>query len=311
MSSARRLYWLSLLLGGLGLGAVILALTAALAAVDLVPPSVAELVAACRRFLLPDLSVGAVLVLSLASLGLAVLLLAGRAVVRQVAFYRRLMRELPTLGTTEIAGSDVTLVDDQSPAAFCAGYLRPRIYLSLGARDALTHRELAAVIAHERHHLRRRDPLRTSVARTLAEALFFVPALGRVAERYTDLAELAADEAAVRERGAPTLASALLSFPTSTASTIGAGITPERADHLLGEQPRWELSVLLMVGSLIAIGALAGLALQVALLADTKLNLPTVLMQSCMLAMAAMPVLIAASALYYSRVFRSARRRLA
>ena len=311
VGSARRLYWLSLGLGALGLVATVLALVTALSAVSLVPPPVAALVALCQRFLLPDLSAGAVVVLALAGLGLAVLFLGACAVLRQLAAHRRFGRELRVGGEVEVAGSRVVLLEDPRPRAFCAGFLRPRIYLSTGARDALSGDELGAVIAHERHHLARRDPLRTSLARTLGEALFFVPILRRVAERYTDLAELAADEAAVRERGAPALASALLSFGGRGPSTVAVGITPERADHLLGERgPRWELPALALIGSLVAVGAVIALGLQLALTADETLNLATLVMQSCMLAMAALPVLVLASAVFYSKALRGVRTRL-
>lgn len=311
MGSARRLYWLSLGLGALGIIATALALVIALSAVSLVPPPVAALVALCQRFLLPNLSAVAVVVLALAALGLAVLFLGARAVLRQLAAHRRFSRGLCVGGEVEMAGSRVVLLEDPRPRAFCAGFLRPRIYLSTGARDALSSDALEAVIAHERHHLERRDPLRTSLARTLGEALFFVPILRRLAERYTDLAELAADEAAVRERGAPALAGALLRFGGTGPASVGVGITPERADHLLGERgPRWELPALALIGSLVAVGAVIALALQVVLVADATLNVPTLVMQSCMLAMAALPVLVLASAVFYSRALRGVRTRL-
>lgn len=307
MTSARRLYWVGL--GFAALAAALLALAAALSALSLAPPPVAELVAACRRFLLPDVGLGAVVILSLASLGIAVVFLGARAVIRQLAAYRRFRRTLRPLDGVIIAGTPVTLIDQPRPEAFCAGYLRPHVYLSTGARDALTPEELEAVILHERHHLQRRDPLRISAIRTLAEALFFVPVLRRLAVRYTDFAELAADDAAIRARSAPALASALLAFELRGTSNVGVGISAERADHLLGSPPRWQLPVLLVAGSVVGIGSVLALAVQVALPTEQTLNLPQVFMQSCMVAMAAMPVLIAASALYVSRPLRSARRR--
>ena len=52
------------------------------------------------------------------------------------------------------------------------------------------------------------------------------------------------------------------------------------------------------------------LALQVVLVADATLNVPTLVMQSCMLAMAALPVLVLASAVFYSRALRGVRTRV-
>jgi Zn-dependent protease with chaperone function len=68
--------------------------------------------------------------------------------------------------------------------------LRPRIYVSSGTTALLSGAQLDAVLAHEAHHARRRDPLRMLVARTLAESAFFVPVLHRSRERYAALADM-------------------------------------------------------------------------------------------------------------------------
>ena len=66
----------------------------------------------------------------------------------------------------EIAGLVyVNVVNDSSPEAFCAGFLRPRVYVSRGAVELLTPDELRAVLQHEHHHWRMRDPLRLASAR--------------------------------------------------------------------------------------------------------------------------------------------------
>lgn len=228
MASARRLYWVSLALGAFGLAAAALALVSALSPVSLVPPPLAALVALCQRFLLPDLSAGAVVVLALASLGLAVLFLGARAVLRQLAAERRFRRELRFCGEVEIAESPVVLLDDP----------RPR--------------------------------------------------------------ELAADEAAVRERGAPALAAALLCFGGSRPSSVAVGHQPRACRPPARRvRARWELPVLALIGSPVAVGAVVALPVQIALVADEALNLPALVMQSCMLAMAALPVLVVASAVFF------------
>ena len=82
------------------------------------------------------------------------------------------------------------------------------------------------MLEHEDHHLRVRDPLRFACGRILSQALFFVPVLRPLGDRYGELAELQADDAAVRASAgqkAP-LASALLGFEASG--------TPERRGHL-------------------------------------------------------------------------------
>ena len=115
---------------------------------------------------------------------------------------------MPVLEHRRIAGQPVAIVPGARPLAFCAGLLRPRVYVSSGAVERLSADALAAVVEHEAHHAARRDPLRILVARAIGEA-YSLTALPR---REQALAELAADAAAVRRRGAAPLAAALLAF---------------------------------------------------------------------------------------------------
>lgn len=311
MTSARRLYRLILLLGAIGVGVVLLGLGTHLGSLSFIPPSIVELAAACQRLLLPDLTLGSVVTLALLGLAFVVIIRSGRSVWRQLSAYRNFKLELPSLGPARVGGFPVTLLDDDRPQAFCAGYLRPRVYLSTGAQDSLSEDELEAVIAHERHHLRRRDPLRMTLARVLADGLFFMPILPRLVERYGSLAELAADEAALRDRDPSVLAAALLSFGERGAPAGAVGIAPERVDHLLGRGPTWELPVSVLLGSLATVGALTALAVQVGpALSGGGLNVPMLVVQSCMMAMLALPAFVAGSALLFSKPMRAAVRRL-
>ena len=84
------------------------------------------------------------------------------------------------------------------PLAFCSGLLRPRVFVSEGTLERLGEDELAAVVEHEAHHAARRDPLRILIARAIGDAY----SLGALGRREQALSELAADDAAVRSRGA-------------------------------------------------------------------------------------------------------------
>jgi Zn-dependent protease with chaperone function len=232
--------------------------------------------------------------------------------VRQVTASRRYLAALPHGGEEmRVAGEPCRLIESASPTAFCAGYLRPRIYLSRGAVEVLDADELRAVVAHERHHVRRRDPLRLLVARALAAALFFIPLLRRIAERYEAIGELAADEAAVRdlERRGP-LASALLKFgagPTTAAPVVA--IAPERVDHLTGdpEAGRWLLPRSVAGRSALALAALGAL-LVLSWQAEPTPQLPILLSAGCMTAMVGGPIALAVGALVLSRRALLARR---
>lgn len=129
-------------------------------------------------------------------------------------------------------------LDDPRLAAFCYGFLRPRIALTTGLLARLDDEELAAVLAHERHHLQRRDPARSVATHALAAAAFMFPVAPVMRQRLEARVELAADRAAlaVTPRGA--LAGALLTvLAGGEATVVGAArlsATDARIAHLTG-----------------------------------------------------------------------------
>ena len=106
------------------------------------------------------------------------------------------------------------------------GLARPRILVSDGLAAALDRSELTAVLAHERCHLRRRDPLRLLAARLLAAYACYLPAAALLAERAALRRELAADRAAAASAGRGVLAAALLKLATLPASPALAAASP-------------------------------------------------------------------------------------
>lgn len=172
--------------------------------------------------------------------------------------HRRVTTNLRPIGRR----GDVVVVEGSQPRAFCAGLLRPRTYVSAGALVALGPDELDSVIAHERHHAERHDPLRLVLAASAASGLFFLPVLRRLLDRYADLAEFAADDAAcetpARRRA---LAAALLVFDDA-----GAGVAPQRVDRLCGARERIDLPVTPLF---LAALAMAGLVAATAAVAFT------------------------------------------
>lgn len=244
--------------------------------------------------------------LSIAVLALAALGLGLRSVGRQVRATRRYLAALkPSAATFEVDGVHCHLIGSSEPHAFCAGYLRPRVYLSRGTRDELDPDELRAVLAHESHHARRRDPLRLLAARALADSLFFIPILRRSSERYATLGELAADEAAVAASGGRgPLASALLKFSESPSRpTAVVALAPERVDHLMGdpEVTRWRLPASPMARSLLALAALAAASFSIWHgLLDPNLQAPLLLAAACTGLMICGPATLAIAALLLS-----------
>jgi Zn-dependent protease with chaperone function len=242
-------------------------------------------------FSYPRVNAAAWILLGLALLAVIAIAIALRAWLRQRRAYQGLLDHLQILGPLNSRAS-IQVIADPRPQAFCAGYLRPRVYISQAALELLGKEELDAVIAHEQHHQKVRDPLRFASGRILAQALFFVPALRALFTRYADLAELSADGAAVRASGGPApLASALLTFEAS-----GAGIPPERVDALLGHPTTWRPPWGMMAASLtslLGLGALVWTTSQGAS-AWATFNLPFLSSQPCLAMLTVMPLLIVA-----------------
>ena len=134
------------------------------------------------------------------------------------------------------------VVDGLPVPAFTAGLLRPRVYVARSLVQRLSFDELTAVLAHEASHALRRDPLRLSLLRILSCALFWLPALRRLAADAADEAEIRADDHAAR-RDPLILASAILALgqdPEPGRVSPGAGfqqpdLFERRVRRLAGE----------------------------------------------------------------------------
>lgn len=295
MTEARAVSALWSAVAAAGVALTLGALAAGLTRIDFAAPGIAELAAACRRWLFPHLDVASLAVLAIAGLAAATLFSVWRSGARRLLATRRFERRLRVqrrLPNTP----DVAEVDGAAPEAFCIGLVRPRIYVSSAAVATLSEAELAAVIAHERHHASRRDPLRLLVARSLGEGLFWLPVLRRLADRYAALAELAADDAARRATGGPrALASALLAFDAHPTGVVG--ISAQRVENLRGARVGWEFPALLLAGAAATIGGAGAATIRLVQATDhSALPLPAVIAQLCMVVMALLPVAAAATA---------------
>jgi hypothetical protein len=165
------------------------------------------------------------------------LLGAGRSLGRQLVATRRL-RRLLAAGSPFGTGADTLVLEAPSPLAFTWGFLRPRTAISRGMLELLPPRELAAVLAHEAWHRRRRDPLRLLLMRTLAGAFWFLPTSRPLLTGYELALELAADEAALRDAGRDPLAGAILHsarLANAGAADFAGGALEPRLAAALGE----------------------------------------------------------------------------
>ena len=306
-TAAARVSRASLVLGGLGLASVVFVVTRLLESWRVTSRAASHQISIFgQKLSYPAANVDAIVIVLLAALGLVVTARALTGAARELQASRRFHRFLS--GEQPQALHGALLIDDAQPRAFCAGLLRPRVYVSTGALALLDDAALSAVLAHERQHARRRDPLRLAAGRVLARALFFLPGLGDLVERQQALAELSADESAVNDLPAnrSALARAMVSFSDTPPAGGSAGVDPARVDYLLGDPPSWRFPALLCLVAtsvLVLLVAVAVLAGQVAS-GSATLALPFLSHQPCILVLAATPALLGVLAANYRRRLR-------
>ena len=302
MTSAARLYRLNVALAALGATVVAAAAVAAAGSVSFAPATTGAMEDVCERLLGVHVAVGPALAMFLAAL---VALSIGRAVAAGARELRAQRRSRAVLAASRPRrrADGAFVVDGAEALAFCAGLVRPRVYVTTGAIDALTLDQLHAVLAHEDHHRRRRDPMRLVTLRVLAEAFYFLPALAASAERYAALAEVAADAAAVRNAGRPAVAGALIAFAPSPDAASTIRLDPERVDHLMGRSPGLRLQLPLLLGS-VASGVAIALGAASTAAAGPTLDVPRLAADS-----SAAATTLALPIAWFAMLARSRRRR--
>lgn len=192
---------------------------------------------------------------------LARLLLTGHRTGTALRRARREHRALvDLLGLPGESHATVRVLEHSTPTAYCLPGLRSRVVLSEGALQALSEAELAAVLDHERAHLRFRHDLVLEHFTVLHTA---VPEVVRSPQGLREvrlLVELHADRYA-RERHRPRdLGAALLTLaqghhPDAGIGATGDGRAAARIDQLKDRRRHTALGALLLLGSLLTIAA--------------------------------------------------------
>jgi Zn-dependent protease with chaperone function len=137
---------------------------------------------------------------------------------------RRRQRALLTLlahGDPKVPGALV--VDYPNAAAYCLPGLRSKIVVSVGTLELLGRGELAAVLAHERAHLRERHDLVLLPFTALRRAFPRSATCAQADRAVALLVEMLADDHALRARPARELVSALVRFGTASPCATPAG----------------------------------------------------------------------------------------
>jgi hypothetical protein len=127
---------------------------------------------------------------------------------------RQHRRQLQLLGLLARHDRDLgaLVVDHPSATVYCLPGRIGRVVITSAALTALEPSQLAAVLAHERAHLRGRHHLLVAISSGLVRAFPGVPLFGLGDEQIRDLVEMAADDRACRRHSPSTLARALLAL---------------------------------------------------------------------------------------------------
>jgi beta-lactamase regulating signal transducer with metallopeptidase domain len=139
---------------------------------------------------------------------------------------------------------DFRILPLDKPQAFVLGFFRPKIYLSRGLFNEFDKSARKTIVAHEKTHLQRRDPLRrllTSIA-----LIFHLPsAVAEINRQMALIQELIADNRAVDQSGCRmNLAQLLVNFARMhtgekmTAFEFGNSNIEIRVHHLLDHEAR-------------------------------------------------------------------------
>jgi Zn-dependent protease with chaperone function len=199
--------------------------------------------------------------LVLLTLLVGVLLSASTAALRARQRQRALL-SLLAHGDPKVPGALV--VDYPAAAAYCLPGLRSAIVISAGTLDLLDSAELAAVLAHERAHLRERHDLVLLPFVALLNGFAWSPVVRQAHQAVALLIEMHADDQARRHLPARELATALLRVGAS-----GGGLAPSgalaAADPALDSDVAARVTRLLRPAPSLSVPALALVAMAAAL----------------------------------------------
>jgi Zn-dependent protease with chaperone function len=157
---------------------------------------------------------------------------AGRQALRHARTARLAGHREPALGAV--------VVEHPQPAAYCVAGRCPTVIVTTAAMAALDSGQLDAVLAHERAHLAGRHHALKAAALVGRQVLPFLPLLRDAQAQVTRLAELQADDAAIRAADPRALATALVVLATpahpAPAPALAAAATDalQRIHRLLG-----------------------------------------------------------------------------
>lgn len=207
-------------------------LTGAALAVPTLPmtTNLAELLQACAMALTAQYTTpgGAALSAAGTILALTVLARVGSCLAAELLTANRERRrqlDALVLVARHHADWDALVVDHPAAAAYCLPGGRHQVVVTTAALTALDDDQIAAVLAHERAHLRGRHHLILAAAAALERAFPRVPVFSDARRELARLVEMLADDVAARRNDRLTVATALVRLAEGSppATALGAG----------------------------------------------------------------------------------------
>jgi Zn-dependent protease with chaperone function len=200
------------------------------------------------------------------------ILLAVSAGVLRARQRQHVLLSLLAHGDPKVPGALV--VDYPAAAAYCLPGLRSAIVISAGTLDLLDSAELAAVLAHERAHLRERHDLVLLPFIALLHGFGWSQAARQAHQAVAQLVEMHADDRVLRQRPARELATALLRVgaaggcraPSGALAVAQPGLDGEvaaRVTRLLRPAPSLSVPALALVGAAAAFAVIVPVAVLV------------------------------------------------
>ncbi|MGY2079289.1 M56 family metallopeptidase [Modestobacter sp. SYSU DS0657] len=120
--------------------------------------------------------------------------------------------------------AETLLLDHPAPVAFCIPGAKPLLVLSSGMVAELPRDQLAAVVAHERAHLREHHHLLLLPFVAWRAALPVLPAADRAHDAVRDLVEMRADDVALDSLPGPDPRRTLAAAIVASAGGAGGGV---------------------------------------------------------------------------------------
>jgi Zn-dependent protease with chaperone function len=125
---------------------------------------------------------GMLLVTAAATALFIVIIFILRKIVSEISIARRNLQVLTQLASsvkplasqnTFAPAGNYSVIESKDIFAWCAGFVKPKIFVSRGMLERITKKQLSAVLAHEHCHLQQRDNLRKLILHGCT--LFWLP----------------------------------------------------------------------------------------------------------------------------------------